>query len=249
MKLAYGPVQSRRFGLSLGVNVLGPEKICSFDCRYCDLGPSLMTMNKIRKEMVFPKREDIINAVRQELRIHSESLNAITLSGNGEPTLHPDFEDIVREIKVARGELSPKAKVIVLSNGAHLDNKKVVSGMNNLDIRVVKLDAGSDKMMKTLNAPLVRRNISQLMTGFKKLNDCVVQAMFVQGTIDNTQNTDIDEWVELVGMIKPIGVHLMTISRPSFDKTLRSVEEDLLYTIAFKLKKRTQLEAQIFGSK
>lgn len=248
LPLAYGPVQSRRFGLSLGVNPLGPDKVCSFDCRYCDLGPSVMTMNKIRKELVFPARAEIVEAVRQELRKTSEELNAITFSGNGEPTLHPEFEELVAEITVARNELAPKAKLIALSNGAHLDSKKVIAGMNQLDLRVMKLDAGNDKIMKTLNASLVRRNLSQLLTGFKKLNNCIIQSMFIKGPVDNTSNADIDEWVELIGMIQPAGVQLLTVTRPPADSAVSAVEEDLLYSIAFKLKKRTQLEAQIFGS-
>lgn len=248
MPLAYGPVNSRRFGLSLGVNPLGPDKVCSFDCRYCDLGHTVMTMNKVRKELVFPARSEIVEAVRQELRKNHEGLSAITFSGNGEPTLHPEFEELVADIQIARNELAPQAKLIALSNGAHLDSKKVIAGMNKLDIRVLKLDAGSDKMMKVLNAPLVRRNLSQLLTGFKKLNNCVIQAMFVKGPIDNTQASDVDEWVELVGMIQPVGVQLLTVTRPPADSAILPVEEDVLYSIAFKLKKRTQLEAQIFGT-
>jgi wyosine [tRNA(Phe)-imidazoG37] synthetase (radical SAM superfamily) len=247
MPLAYGPVQSRRFGVSLGINVLGPSKVCSFDCRYCDLGPSLMTMNKIRKEIAFPSRDEISSTVREALRKNHEGLSAITFSGNGEPSLHPNFEEIVDDVLVARSEIAPHCKVAILSNGAHLDAKKVVSAMNKLDIRILKLDAGNDKVMKALNAPLVRRNLSQLLADFKKLNDCIVQGMFLKGALDNTQPADIDEWVELIGMIKPIGVQLTTITRPPADKALLPVDEDLLYSIAFKLKKRTQLEAQIFG--
>jgi wyosine [tRNA(Phe)-imidazoG37] synthetase (radical SAM superfamily) len=246
MPFAYGPIASRRFGLSLGVNLLGREKICSFDCRYCDLGSSQMTMNKIRKEAVFPNRDLIGQAVREELRRQSQPLAAITFSGNGEPTLHPEFEEIVDDIKTARNELAPQAKLVILSNGAHLDSKKVVAGMNALDVRVVKLDAGNDKMVKTLNAPLVRRNLSQILSGYKKLNNCIIQSLFVKGSIDNTGPSDIDEWVELIGMIKPLSVQLMTITRPPMDKMILPVEEDVLYSIAFRLKKRTQLEGQIF---
>ncbi len=246
MPFAYGPVDSRRFRKSLGVNVLGPEKICSFDCRYCDLGPSLLTMNRIRKEIIFPARAEIVEAVREQLR-REQSVDAITFSGNGEPTLHPEFEELAADIKKARNELAPQAKLVVLTNGAHLDSKKVISGMNLLDLRVVKLDAGNDKLMKVLNAPLVRRNLAQLLSGVKKLNDCIIQAMFVKGPADNTNSADIDEWVEIIGMIKPAGVQLMTITRDPVDKAILPVDEDVLYSIAFKLKKRTQLEAQVFG--
>jgi wyosine [tRNA(Phe)-imidazoG37] synthetase (radical SAM superfamily) len=205
-------------------------------------------MNKIRKEIQFPSRQEIVDAVRAQLR-KTADIDAITFSGNGEPTLHPDFEEIVMDIKEARRELSPKAKLVVLSNGAHLDSKKVIVGMNALDVRVIKLDAGNDKLMKVVNAPLVRRNLAQLLSGVKKLNDCIIEAMFVKGPIDNTTNSEIDDWVEIVGMIKPIGVQILTITRDPVDKALQPVDEDSLYSIAFKLKKRTQLEAQVFGTK
>jgi wyosine [tRNA(Phe)-imidazoG37] synthetase (radical SAM superfamily) len=246
MPLAYGPIDSRRFGRSLGVNPLGSEKICSFDCGYCDLGHSSMTMNRIRKELVFPSRATIMDEVRAELRKDCD-MEAITFSGNGEPTLYPEFEELVTEVKQARGELAPKAKLIVLSNGAHLDSKKVVAGMNLLDVRVIKLDAGSDRLLKTVNAPLVRRNLSQLLTGIKKLDNCTIQGMFVQGSINNISSAEIDEWVEVIGMIKPIGVQLMTVTRPTADKGILPVEEDVLYSIAFKLKKRIQIEARVFA--
>lgn len=247
MALAYGPIDSRRFGRSLGVNCLGPAKVCSFDCRYCDLGASTMTMNKIRKELVFPNRLDIVTAVRESLRRAGPAPDAIVFSGNGEPTLYPDFDLLVTDVLAARGDLASNAKLIVLSNGAHLDSKKVIAGMNELDIRVIKLDAGNDRGMKNLNAPLVRRNLAQLHAGTKKLKDCVIQALFVKGPIDNTGAAEVDEWVEMVGIIKPIGVQIMTITRPPADSSLQPVEDDALYTIAFKLKKRTRLEAQVFG--
>jgi wyosine [tRNA(Phe)-imidazoG37] synthetase (radical SAM superfamily) len=249
MPLVYGPIESRRFGPSLGINCLGREKLCSFDCPYCDLERSEITMSRIRKETRFPDRSKIVNEAREALREHGETCNAITLSGNGEPTLYPEFEELVTDLKQVRLELAPKAKLVVLSNGAHLDSKKVIGGMNNVDVRAIKLDAGSDKVLKAVNAPLVRRNLAQFLEGIKKLDDCVIQSMFVTGSTDNTGSADVDEWVELIGMIKPVGVHLMTINRPPNTKTVRPVDDDSLYSIAFKLKKRTQIEAQVFSGK
>jgi wyosine [tRNA(Phe)-imidazoG37] synthetase (radical SAM superfamily) len=249
MPLVYGPIKSRRYGLSLGINPLGTIKVCSFDCGYCDLGASLLTMNKIRKDFQFPARAEIVEAVRSHLRQAGESLDAITFSGNGEPTLHPEFEDLVRDIATARGELAPQAKLVALTNGAHLDVRKVVAGLNALDIRVVKLDAGNDKILKAVNAPLVRRGLSQFLEGMKKLKNPVVQSLFVSGSVQNTSPTDIDDWIEMLGMIKPIGVQLMTITRPPAHSGLIAVDEDTLYSIAFKLKKRTSLEAVILGIK
>lgn len=249
MPLAYGPIVSRRFGNSLGVNPLGLVKVCSYDCRYCDRGPTELTMNKVRKEFTFPSVAEITEAVRDLMRGDVAAPDAITFSGNGEPTLHPDFDQLVAEIKRARDEMAPKAKLVVLSNGAHLDSKKVVHGMNQLDTRVIKMDAGSDRILKAVNGPLVRRNLAQILTGIKKLSNCTIEAMFVKGSVDNTLAADVDEWVEVIGMIKPAAVHLFTVTRPTMDPNVVGVDEDTLYSIAFKLKKRTSLEAQVFGAK
>ena len=115
-----------------------------------------------------------------------------------------------------RNEHIPGKKVVVLSNGAHLDSKKVVTGMNSVDERVIKVDAGSDNLMQKVNDPLVRINMAKFLTGVRKLSDCVVQSLFVTGDVNNTANEQLDEWIEVIGMIKPRSVQLCTVTRPGF---------------------------------
>lgn len=249
MPIIYGPVESRRFGISLGVNPLGNEKICSFDCRYCDLGPTEITMSKARKDHVYPSIDDIVTALKASLKKRSADISTITVSGNGEPTLYPEFDQLVAALKAVRNDMVPKAKLAILSNGAHLDSRKVIQGLNELDIRSIKLDAGNDRLMKALNAPLVRRNLLQIVAGLRKLKDCTIQSMFVKGAIDNTLASDIEDWMEMIGMIKPMAIHIYTVTRPPVDSHIQPVDEDALYSIVFKLKKRTQLEAQVLSIK
>jgi len=152
----------------------------------------------------------------------------------------------VQLILELRNEHMPGTKVVCLSNGAHLDSKKVVSGMNLLDERVIKVDAGSDMLMQKINDPLVRINMAKFLSGVRKLNDCVVQSLFVDGEPSNSAPEFLDEWMEIIGMVKPKFVQLCTLTRPGFSTGVRAVEDDVLYGIAFKLKKRTGLESQVF---
>lgn len=245
MDLIYGPVKSLRYGSTLGINLLGREKVCSYNCVYCHLGPTVLTMNKIRKDYEFPTLDHLKLAFREYIK-KSVTSDAIVISGNGEPTLYPQFEEAVQLITELRNEHVPDAKIVCLSNGAHLDSKKVVQGMNLLDERVIKVDAGSDALMQKINDPLVRINMAKFLSGVHKLSDCVVQALFIEGDVANTAQEVLDEWMEVVGMIKPKTVQLCTMTRPGFLPGIRAVEDDVLYGIAFKLKKRTGLESHVF---
>ena len=246
MDLVYGPVKSLRYGTTLGINLLGGEKVCSYDCVYCSLGPTTLTMNKARKDYVFPTLEQISAAFKTYIA-KSVPMEAIVVSGNGEPTLHPEFDEAMKRILGLRQEHLPTAKIIVLSNGAHLDNKKVINGMNMIDERVIKVDAGNDALMMKINDPLIRINMAKFLSGVRKLKDPVVQSMFFTGQVDNTQGDVLDEWIEIIGMIKPKAIQLCTITRPTpVMPGLKALDEDMLYSIAFKLKKRTTLEASVF---
>ena len=248
MDIVYGPVKSLRYGTTLGINLLGSTKVCSYNCVYCHLGPTQLTMNKMRKEYEFPSLDQIRTAFREYIQ-KSVTSDAIVVSGNGEPTLHSEFEEVMKLLVELRQEHLPGVKIVVLSNGAHLDSKKILSGLNMADERVIKVDAGNDIILQKVNAPLIRINMAKFLSGFRKLKDCTVQSLFFTGEIDNTGNDMIDEWIEVLGMIKPKAVQICTLSRPSGVHTgLKAAEEDTLYGIAFKLKKRTTLEAAVFGA-
>jgi wyosine [tRNA(Phe)-imidazoG37] synthetase (radical SAM superfamily) len=202
-------------------------------------------MNKIRKDYEFPQLEQIKLSFREYVK-KTVPTDHIVISGNGEPTLYPQFEEAVQLVLELRNEHMPQTKVICLSNGAHLDAKKVISGMNLLDERVIKVDAGSDGLMQKVNDPLVRINMAKFLSGVRKLRDCTVQALFVDGENGNANPELLDDWMEVIGMIKPKAVQLCTLTRPGFNPNVRAVEDDVLYGIAFKLKKRTSLESQVF---
>lgn len=249
--IAYGPVESRRLGTSLGINLLGhQEKICSFDCVYCDLGLTKIKMSQIKKNLEFPTLEQIDSEVRNQivgLTKKDIKISSLTLSGNGEPTLYPDFLEAVQIVKKIKDDLIPKAQVAVLSNGAHLDNAKVLKGMNLLDARIIKLDAGNEDLFHKINAPLVRLTLAKLIQGARKLKDVTIQSLFVQGKFDNTTKPDLDEWLEVVGIIKPKQVQLLTLDRVPPTSGLKPVPPQRLKEISETLYRRTHIKALVFA--
>ncbi len=250
MSIAYGPVESRRFGRSLGVNFLGLNKICSFDCPYCELGLTTIRMNQLKQESVFPDVESIDKSVRDLMKSELKAerpFDTIAISGNGEPTLHPHFLEAIELLITARNDIAPKVPIVVLTNGAHCDSKRVVLGLNLVDERILKIDAGGENMFKKMNRPLVRANLGKITSGARKLKDTIVQSLFVKGSVDNTKLEDLEEWMEVIGIVQPKKVQIYTIDRIPAESGLLKADEDTLYTIESRLKRKLQLECAVFA--
>jgi wyosine [tRNA(Phe)-imidazoG37] synthetase (radical SAM superfamily) len=249
--ITYGPVKSRRLGTSLGINLIGStNKICSYNCPYCELGLTQLTMAEMKKADGHPSLEAIDTQVRQRLLILSKEkivLDHITLSGYGEPTLYPDFDKIVPQLKKIRDELYPETPLVALSNGGHLDVSKIVKAMNLLDERIIKVDAGNDEMLKKIGSPLIRISIAKLIQGSKRLKDVIVQTMFVHGAIDNTVPNEIEDWIEVLGIIKPKAVQIYTLDRVPPLTGLKQVPFQRLKEISMALQKRTTIKGIVFS--
>ncbi len=244
-ELVYGPIPSRRFGLSIGINPLGDAKICSFDCVYCNLGPTTIKMNQVKKDIVFAQPQDFVEPLRamiRELITKDTPPQALTISGHGEPTLYPQFDELVKVILSVRDEISSGLPVLVLTNGAHLDSKRVVAGLDRVDKTFLKLDAGNENLFRSLNQPLIRTTISRMLEEFSRLKSRHVQSLFVRGEVDNTTQTMLDEWIEAVGITQPKSVHITTINKAPTNPRLEAVSEDDLYRIASLLKRKVETE-------
>lgn len=247
--IVYGPSKSRRYGNALGINLLGSgPKACSFNCVYCELGKTTLRMKDLKDEQIFPTIENLTQQLAVEFKRISESssaIDAITVVGNGEATIHPDFLGCMNAIVSARDKFFPGKKIVVFSNGGQLDSREIVQGLNLADERLIKLDAGSDVLMKQINRPLVRMSVEHLMPGTRKLRDVTLQCMFVQGFLDNTSNKDVEEWIEIVGMIRPKGVQIYSLDRIPTEPGLIKVEEGTLDRIAAQLERRTKIRAVV----
>lgn len=242
--IIYGPIHSRRLGTSLGVNLMPiTDKLCTFDCVYCECG-----WNHPVSHPILPTREDVQKELnRTLLYLVSEKipLDVITFSGNGEPTLHPDFLGIIQDTCHLRDVYFPLAKVSVLSNSTQLGNPDVIEALCLCDNRILKLDSAIDATMRLIDQPinsdLTVQKIINWLAVFNR--DFTLQTCFLQGkykgmTIDNTTPLELDAWYQVIEQLHPKQVMIYVIDRKTPLETLSKVPADKMETIASPLRKK-----------
>lgn len=230
--IIFGPVRSRRLGLSLGVNLLPLEcKLCSFNCIYCECG-----WTEKGHKAAFNKREDVARLLADKLFEMVNADNApdvITFAGNGEPTMHPQFEEIIDDVLKIRDNYAPSAKVSVLTNGTMLKKESVRRALSKVDNNIVKLDSAFDETVRLVDRPKGAYSVRQTVEAMKLFDGrLIVQTMFLRGTlegrqVDNTTEREVAAWLSLIEEIAPSSVMVYTIDRdtPADDLHKVSVEE------------------------
>ncbi len=194
-KIVYGPIHSRRLGTSLGINLLSPfHKICSFDCVYCQYGKTDQLTDKPDSSSVYTP-EQILKEVEIGLKT-VRRLDSITFSGNGEPTLHPDFANIVEETCLLRDRFQPGVPLAVFTNGSTLSRQKVRTALELIDIPLVKLDAGDQLSFEKINRPMAGLKLSGLIETMKGLKGLILQSLFLKGRVSNSTGFDFRSLVE-----------------------------------------------------
>lgn len=235
---------------SLDLNFLGTKaKLCSFDCAYCDLGATVVRLNKLKESGLLPSIDEILTSAQVAFRNSHENgpaIDDIYISGNGEPTIHPDFPELIDGILKLRDLWVPKNKISIVTNGCNLELRRISEAVNKLDQRIVKVDVGNERMFKLVNTPLARVTLQKVISGIRLLKDVTIQAMFHQGVVDNTGSSDIEDWIEVMALLKPKAIYIQGLSRPPQSKGLIRCDEDTLHTIASKLERRTGLKALVF---
>lgn len=228
-ELVFGPIHSRRLGSSLGINLL-PEKgkICNFDCIYCECGWNrdgkgdnhLPTAAELR---------DALNARLSECRAGGIAIDSITFSGDGEPTLNPDFAEIIDITLELRDRYYPKAVVSVLSNATRVSREPVFKALRKVDNPILKLDAPTTELAALINQPQADYRIEEVIGDLRKFEgDFVLQTMFLKSDdFDSSSPEVLDGWMNIVRELKPRGVMVYTIDRETPKKGLRkfTVEE------------------------
>ncbi len=242
--LVFGPIISRRLGKSLGVNLM-PEvgKICSFDCIYCECGwnPEGKFTNRL------PKKEDYERMLEERLKelVGTEmEPDSITFSGNGEPTLHPDFAEIIDITLRLRDLYIPNAKISVLTNGTMLHKKEVFDAISKIDNNIIKIDGGTYEMIKSINKPNVDFNLERYISLLQEFKgDLVIQTCFLRGEhkgvkIDNTIKEELSLWYEHIERINPRKIMIYAIDRETPEKNLEKISLKELEQIAAPLKEK-----------
>lgn len=248
--LVISPAKDFIFGDVVEVNPLGNSgRVCSFNCPYCDLSQSFLTMNEIRKKLEFPEVQHITTELRRSLTLWKPSWptpSAIIVSGNGEPTLHPQIDVLMEEIKVLRNELRPNLPINIYTNAAQLATNKVVRALQTADEKLIKIDAGNDNTLKIVNAPLVRIGLNKTINATRKIKDVSIQSMFISGQLSNLEEKQIDDWIEVLGMIAPKKIYLQTTRLQPQDQRVIPATEDQLHLVAQKVERRMGIRPLVF---
>ncbi|MBA7647797.1 hypothetical protein ES703_55576 [subsurface metagenome] len=248
--IIYGPVRSRRLGWSLGLNTMPTSyKLCSFNCVYCQYGwTPVCTIDTADRLSDLPSRDDFRKALESALRGNKE-IDNITFSGNGEPTLHPQFEELVDITKQLKEEYFPQANIGILSNSSTVSNEKVCRALSKLDFRIMKLDAGSLETFKRINRPCQGVDYRTILNGLKFLEKVTLQTMFVDGTIQNIGEREVSEWIERVGKIQPVKAQIYSLHRPPAESSLQEVPAERLREIATQTKEATGVVVEVIIAK
>ncbi len=250
----FGPLISRRLGISLGINLLPNDtKLCSFDCIYCECG---WNPKKGKIKPVLPNREEVREQLMHkliEMGLSSQLPDVLTFAGNGEPTLHPEFDKIIDDTIQLRDEFSPGSKIAVLSNATMLHKTKVVEALKRVDDNILKLDSGTLETISLLNKPIGKFDLMALTGQLKKFDgNLVIQTMFLKGSFegikfDNTSKMELENWIALLKEIRPKMVMIYSVARDTPATDLVGVELKQLQRIGRLVVKETSIPVQVSG--
>ena len=254
----FGPVHSRRLGISLGINLLpGDGKMCSFDCIYCECGYNADRPAHSR----MPSRGRVAEALEERLRQMAAAgvaPDVLTFAGNGEPTIHPHFAEIVDDTLKLRDKYCPRAKVSLLSNATMAARPSVHAAMLRIDNNILKLDTVSQSYIRLVNRPVSLckaqpggggegpqkgYNVGEVIETLHSFEGkVIIQTMFLKGlyngiNVDNTGDEYVDPWIKAIGYIQPHAVMVYTIDRETPDHELRKAPKTVLDDICARVKK------------
>jgi wyosine [tRNA(Phe)-imidazoG37] synthetase (radical SAM superfamily) len=237
-KIIFGPVKSRRLGISLGINLLpDTQKLCNFNCIYCECGWN--SGDKIKAAL--PKADEVnqmLESRLQEMKEKKEKLDVITFAGNGEPTMHPSFSQIIENTIALRDKYFPEVKIAVLSNATLVHKPEIFRALNLVDLNILKIDSAFENTCRLLNQPTGHFSINEIISGLQKFNGkLIIQTMFIKGcfkgtVFDNTTKREIDAWLEVLKKINPSHVMIYTVARDTPAEGIEKISSGELDNIA-----------------
>lgn len=241
-EIVFGPIHSRRLGISLGVNLLPLfGKLCNFDCLYCECG-----FNKDgRQDSKIPTAQEVITELEQKLKGHDLTMgeiDTITFSGNGEPTMHPNFEEIIEATLALRNMYAKEAKVSVLTNGSRIAVEQVARALMSVDNAIIKIDSAFEETINLIDRPQYPYSLEKMALALEPFRGkFVLQTMFLRGEfegkiIDNTTKEEVEAWYQLVERIDPREIMIYTLDRETPLKSLSKVSVEEMERIAAPLR-------------
>ncbi|MFO7789058.1 MAG: radical SAM protein [Bacteroidota bacterium] len=234
--IVFGPVKSRRLGSSLGINLLPRDaKVCTFNCVYCECGWTTKTYNGL------PATSEVMQSMDDEfLRLHKNNIpvDVVTFAGNGEPTIHPDFDKIIDHTMALRDKYFAHAQIAVLTNATLLHKQRVNHALQKVDMPLLKLDSAVESTVKLLNQPQRKFDFQQYLSNIRNFKGKrYIQTMFVRYNreglhVDNTTDEELTEWLQELDRIKPHLVMIYSIARDTPDSGVQAVQKEKLMKIA-----------------
>ncbi len=243
----YGPIQSRRLGVSLGINLLPTDhKICSFNCVYCQYGFTKEQVVDPSEATSFPEKSLIVAELEQTLQKaikEGKNFDYITFAGNGEPTLYPFFSQLVDEVIELRDRYAPKAGLALLSNSScsQLHEQPVVDAVRKFDRKIFKLDAGTSDLFAKINQPHPSIDFDRVVSLLRSLYGVIIQTLFVAGDVSNCTDLAVENLIICYKIIKPQAVQIYSLDREPADMHLKKVSADRLERIKKKIVKEIPL--------
>jgi wyosine [tRNA(Phe)-imidazoG37] synthetase (radical SAM superfamily) len=249
----FGPVNSRRLGVSLGINLVPVNrKVCTFNCIYCECG---WTNDRHLPSEGFPSRDLVAKSLRgklKELRGGGLLPDSLTFAGNGEPTLHPEFPGIIDDTLRIREEYAPESRIVVLSNGSLAHRKGIKEALDRVDRNVLKLDTGIEDTFRRLNQPPASIKLEDIIRNLKLFDqNLIIQTLFIRGShkgavIDNTTEEELGALLALYNEIRPAEVQVYTIARDTPISSLSKVTISELEAIAVRIQE-LGIDTSVFG--
>jgi wyosine [tRNA(Phe)-imidazoG37] synthetase (radical SAM superfamily) len=241
--IIFGPVHSRRLGVSLGINLLPSHgKFCNFDCIYCECGWNA----DHRADKQLPTREHVREALQHTLQAMQQQAqlpDAITFSGNGEPTLHPQFPEIIDDTLALRDLYAPQSKVCVLSNATNIGKDKIFRALQKTDKPILKIDAGTDATARLINQPQGNYAITDIVRQIQRFEGkFTLQTLFLRGTchgipFDNSAPDEVEKWLQVAEQTHPREIMIYTVNRATPADTLQKLSKEELEAIAAQVQK------------
>ncbi|MBO4558234.1 MAG: radical SAM protein [Bacteroidales bacterium] len=232
--IVFGPIHSRRVGRSLGINLLPLRaKVCTFDCVYCECGG----LRKDADSLALPTLEQVMAAIDGKtatLAEQGQGIDSISFTGNGEPTIHPDFPAIIDHILAARDRYFPQAVVSVFTNATRLDRPEVVAALKKVDNPILKIDCALDNMAAVMNRPKGAYSVARVVENMKAFEgNFVLQTMLVKGdVVDNTTPEALAAWYDVVRQLRPREIMLYSVARDTPVEGILKVDADSLRAAA-----------------
>jgi wyosine [tRNA(Phe)-imidazoG37] synthetase (radical SAM superfamily) len=220
--VVYGPIRSRRLGLSLGINLLPAQfKLCSFDCIYCHYGPTDVKRTEADPRTL-PSSHEVLRKVRIALQKYP-NVDTITFSGNGEPTLHPTLAKTATEIGQLRDQIAPQAKLALFSNATTLHSARVRDALSLFDLPMLKLDAGDPQTLAAINRPATGVCWENIVAGLCRVSNIIIQSVLIDGKVSNVKGPAFESWVDTLVKLSPARVQIYSTEYPVGEEGIERV--------------------------